>query len=120
MTLSELFSQFVSSRLPRSKAALDALWIAGYSQGFAHAMQGGALALRETIRTAAIEETLQNLAPTHVLYTASNATLRPVVELLKKREELTTRATESRGAEGEKYKHYVVALDWALSAVDGH
>lgn len=83
-------------------------------------MTDGVRRMEEHIRTTAINETLANLAPTHQLLDATHAALRPKVELLKKREEFTTRLKGAKGAEEEKYRHYIAAIDWALTLTNGH
>ena len=111
-----------------SQAAQDALWVAAYTQGFTNAwammlplMMDGVTKTQDALRTQAINETLERLAPTHQLYTAQTVSLRGAVELLKKREEFRLKAEQAVGAEGEKYRHYVTALDWALAPVtNGH
>ena len=112
-------------RLLEAKAAPDHVWAEAFSLGFSKAwemmaplMTDGVRHMEEHIRTTAINETLANLATTHQLVDAKDIALRSTVELLKKREEFAAKAQAAQGAAGEKYRHYLTALDWLLS--NGH
>ena len=113
---------------PFKSEAREQLWLEAFSQGFSKAwemmlplMTEGVAKAQEALRTQAIDETLARLAPTHQLYTAQTLSLRGTVDLLKKREEFAQKAEHAVGAEGEKYRHYVTALDWALAMpTNGH
>ena len=110
------------------EASLPAnVWAEAFTLGFSKAwdmmaplMTDGVRRMEETIRTQAIEETLARLAPSHRIVEAENYVIRSRVDLLKKRDEFRQKQEEAQGAEGEKYRHYVQALEWALQATNGH
>src|SRR3990167_9380278 len=114
-------------RLLEAKAAPDHVWAEAFSLGFSKAwdmmmplMAKGVQASEAAIRTQAIEETLSTLAPTHQVLAAGEADLRLKVDLLKKQDEFRLKLQSARGAEGERYQHYLAALEWALGSPNGH
>ena len=117
-------------RLLEAKASPSNVWAEAFALGFGKAwdmmlplMREGVQKTYETVFTEAVEQTLTGLEGTiqKRLAEAGLTHLRPVNDLLAKREEFRSKAAVSMDAEAKaKYEHYVKAIEWALESTNGH
>ena len=100
-------------------SSLEARVTRAFSDGYLLAMQEGMKQLSESIRNAAIEESLTRLEPmiAERATALGNFRARETQELLAKRAEFQRKHDASRSAADlERYANYLQTLDWVLNA----